>query len=224
MKNNNDVTESAAENDVIEAVVVENVTEAGTITEATAEVVTKATETTEANAEQSQIAALKEALTVAEKKASDNYDLALRTKAESDNARRRQENDLSNARKFGVEKFAVDLLPVIDSMEMGLLVTDGENVDIDKIREGSEMAIKMFAASLAKIGAVAVSPEGEKFNPDLHQAMSMVENLDLAPNTVMNVIQKGYTLNGRLMRPAMVIVSKGGPAKPAEGGSIDEIV
>ena len=210
MINNNDIADEAAvnENEAIDTTVE---------TAIDAEVVA------DVDPVQAEIAALKGALAAAEKKASDNYDLALRTKAEAENTRRRHENDLSNARKFGVEKFAVDLLPVVDSMEMGLGVAD-ENADIAKIREGSEMAIKMFVASLEKVGAVVVDPQGEKFNPDLHQAMSMVENVDLAPNTVMNVIQKGYTLHGRLMRPAMVIVSKGGPVTPPAGGSIDETV
>jgi len=171
-----------------------------------------------------EIASLKDALAIAEKKATDNYDLALRTKAEAENTRRRHETDLSNARKFGVEKFALDLLPVLDSMEMGLSAAAEETTDVAKFREGSEMAIKMFISSLEKIGAAVVDPQGEKFNPDHHQAMSMVENAELAPNTVMNVVQKGYLLNGRLMRPAMVIVSKGGAVEPPAGGSIDETV
>jgi len=214
MTNNNEIVEESAvtEADVTETEAVEAASEAETAVLSVED---------ELRAE---IASLKEALAEAEKKAADNYDLALRTKAEAENARRRHETDLSNARKFGIEKFALDLLPVIDSMEMGLQAASDENVDISKIREGSEMSIKMFAASLEKAGAVAVDPQGEKFNPDLHQAMSMVENAELPPNTIINVVQKGYTLNGRLMRPAMVIVSKGGEAASPESGSIDEVV
>lgn len=170
-----------------------------------------------------EMTALKEALVKAEAKATDNYNLALRTKAESENAKRRQESDLSNARKFALEKFATDLLPVLDSMEMGLSAATDEAADVTKFQEGSEMAIKMFIATLEKFGAVPVNPQGEKFSPDLHQAMSMVENKELAPNTVLNVVQKGFTLNGRLIRPAMVIVSKGGPVEPPPS-KIDEIV
>jgi len=172
---------------------------------------------------QSEVASLKEALANAEAKAKENYDLALRTKAEAENAKRRQESDLSNARKFALEKFASELLPVVDSMEMGLIAATDDAADVTKFREGSEMAIKMFLSTLEKFSVIAINPQGEKFNPELHQAMSMVDNVDLAPNTVMNVVQKGYTLNGRLMRPAMVIVSKGGPTEPPSS-KIDEIV
>lgn len=214
MKNNNDIAEDSAvvENDVIEAV------------EADAPGSNAEAGNGGADPVREEIASLKKALAEAEEKATKNYDLALRTKAEAENSRRRHETDLSNARKFGVEKFALELLPVLDSMEMGLSAAMEGNADVEKFREGSEMAIKMFVTALEKIGAAVVDPQGEKFNPELHQAMSMVENSELAPNTVMNVVQKGYTLHGRLMRPAMVIVSKGGPAVPPSTGSIDEIV
>ncbi|MDH3325991.1 MAG: nucleotide exchange factor GrpE [Gammaproteobacteria bacterium] len=207
MSNNNEITEESvvSEGDVIDSV---GVNEAVLDTDPV----------------QAEISALKEALGKAEQKAAENYDLALRTKAEAENTRRRQETALSNAKKFSVEKFAQDLLPILDSMEMGLgAALEGAN-DVAKFREGSEIAIKMFQTALEKVGAVQVDPQGEKFNPELHQAMSMVENVELAPNTVMNVIQRGYTLHGRLMRPAMVIVSKGGPAVPPSTGQIDEIV
>jgi len=213
MPNNNEIAEEpvVAENDVIDAA-----TDATVAAEGEPVV-------SEVDALKAEISALKDALAEAEQKATVNYDLALRTKAEAENSRRRQEKDLSNARKFGVEKFAKELLPIIDSMEMGLGVAT-DDADVGKFREGSEMAIKMFVSALEKIGATVIDPQGEKFDPDNHQAMSMVENADLAQNTVMNVVQKGYLLHGRLMRPAMVIVSKGGPAATPSGGSIDEIV
>jgi len=170
-----------------------------------------------------EITALKESLEVEEKKASENYELALRTKAEADNIKRRMENDVSNARKFGVEKFANEMLPVIDSLEMGLAAASDENASVEKFREGSEMTIKMFMSAVEKFGVKVVDPQGEKFNPEFHQAMSMQESADVAPNTVLNVFQKGYTLQGRLMRPAMVIVSKAAETPP-ENTSIDETV
>jgi len=168
-----------------------------------------------------EIKSLRELLEAAEKKAEINYELALRTKAEADNIKRRSENDVSNARKFGIEKFAQELLPIIDSLEMGLAAASHDNASVEKFREGSEMTIKMFLSAIEKNGVKAVDPQGEKFNPDLHQAMSMQENPDVEPNTVLTVFQKGYTLQGRLMRPAMVIVSKGGQVPP-EKPSIDE--
>ena len=211
MTNNNEITEDSivTENDIIDSAGENSSVDAKAFQE---------------NSPEAEIAALKQALLAAEKKATDNYDLALRTKAEAENTRRRQETDLSNARKFAVEKFALELLPVMDSMEMGLLAAIEETTDVTKFREGSEMAIKMFLSALEKFGAEVVDPIGEKFNPELHQAMSMIENHEVNANTVLNVVQKGYTLNGRLMRPAMVIVSKGGPATPPASGSIDEIV
>lgn len=205
MTNNNEITEESivSESDVIDAV------------NNTAQ---------EIDPVQAEIAFLKEALAKAEQKATENYDLALRTKAEAENTRRRQEAALSNAKKFSVEKFAQDLLPVLDSMEMGLVAAlEGTN-DVDKFREGSEIAIKMFQSTLEKVDVLPVDPLGEKFNPELHQAMTMVENAEIPANTVMNVIQKGYTLHGRILRPAMVIVSKGGPLAPPASGQIDEIV
>lgn len=154
--------------------------------------------------------------------ANENHDIALRAKAEAENTRRRVEKDVANAHKYALEKFAQDLLPVIDSMELGMQAATDENASVEKIREGSELTFKMFTGALEKHGIQPVDPQGEKFNPDLHQAMSMQENPDLAPNTVMAVMQKGYTLSGRLVRPAMVMVSKGGVAKP-DAGSIDEM-
>ena len=170
-----------------------------------------------------EIVALRADLEAEEKKASANYELALRTKAEADNVKRRVENDVANARKFGVEKFANEMLPVIDSLEMGIAASAEENASVEKFREGSEMTIKMFMSAVDRFGVKVVDPQGEKFNPEFHQAMSMLESADVEPNTVINVFQKGYTLQGRLMRPAMVVVSKAA-AKPPENTSIDETV
>lgn len=188
-----------------------------------AQVIIEASESDDVNVLKAEIDALKAELDAADKKAQENYNLALRTKAETENARRRMENDISKARNFAIEKFAQELLPVVDSLEMGLAAANSEEANIEKFREGSEMLIKMFLTALDKSGVQVVDPEGEKFNPDLHQAMTMQENAELAPNTVMNVIQKGYTLNNRLLRPAMVVVSKEASA-PKTNGNVDEIV
>jgi len=151
---------------------------------------------------------LMERLDQAEKKATDNWDQLLRTKAEMDNIRRRTQKDLENAHKFALEKFITELLGVKDSLEMGVSASQQENVTVESLREGSEMTLTMLAGLFEKFNVVEVNPEGEKFNPDHHQAMSMQPNAELEPNTVMAVMQKGYLLNDRLVRPAMVMVSK----------------
>jgi len=151
---------------------------------------------------------LMERLDQAEKKATDNWDQLLRTKAEMDNIRRRTQKDLENAHKFALEKFVIELLGVKDSLEMGVSASQQENVTIESLREGSEMTLTMLAGLFEKFNVVEVNPEGEKFNPEHHQAMSMQPNAELEPNTVMAVMQKGYLLNDRLVRPAMVMVSK----------------
>ncbi|EDY87393.1 co-chaperone GrpE [gamma proteobacterium HTCC5015] len=149
-----------------------------------------------------------EALEEAQKKAEENYDLALRTKAEMENLKRRTEKDIDSARKFALEKIANELLGVRDSMEMGLDAAQSDDVDIAKLREGSELTLKMLSSLMEKFNIEPVDPTGEKFNPDFHQAMQMIESEEHEPNTVINVLQKGYTLNGRLLRPALVMVAK----------------
>jgi len=149
-----------------------------------------------------------ERLDQAKKKATDNWDQLLRTKAEMDNIRRRTQKDLENAHKFALEKFVTELLGVKDSLEMGVSASLQENVTVESLREGSEMTLTMLAGLFEKFNVVEVNPEGEKFNPDHHQAMSIQPSAELEPNTVMAVMQKGYLLNDRLVRPAMVMVSK----------------
>ncbi|HEY9200793.1 MAG TPA: nucleotide exchange factor GrpE [Gammaproteobacteria bacterium] len=144
----------------------------------------------------------------AEKKASENWDQLLRTKAEMDNIRRRTQKDLENAHKYALEKFIGELLAVKDSLELGVNAAQQENVTVDSLREGSEMTLSMLANVFEKFNVVELNPEGEKFNPDHHQAMSMQPTAEMEPNTVMAVMQKGYLLNDRLVRPAMVMVSK----------------
>lgn len=151
-------------------------------------------------------------LQAAEQKATDNWDQLLRTRAEMENLRRRTQRDLENAHKYALEKFVGELLPVKDSLEMGLGVARQDNANIEKICEGTELTLNMLANALSKFNVVEISPQGQKFNPEHHQAMAMQDNAELEPNTVMIVMQKGYLLNDRLMRPAMVMVSKA-PAK-----------
>jgi len=144
----------------------------------------------------------------ARNKADEHWNLYLRTQAEMDNLRKRAERDVQNAHKFGLEKLITELLPVIDSMEMGMAAAEGSDEATTKLLEGMELTTKMFADALQKVGISPVDPMGEAFNPEFHQAMSMIENPEAEPNTVMAVMQKGYVLNERLVRPAMVVVAK----------------
>jgi molecular chaperone GrpE len=142
-------------------------------------------------------------------KADEHWDQLLRANAELENARRRARQDVENAHKFALEKFALELLPVKDSLEMGLLASSEDSTEAAaRLREGTELTLKMLASAMEKFGIVAIDPMGEAFNPETQQAMSMQESDEHAPNTVMMVMQKGYQLNDRLIRPAMVVVSK----------------
>ena len=138
-------------------------------------------------------------------------DIALRAEAEMENVRRRAMRDVEHAHKYGLEKLIQNLLPVIDSLEKG--VESAQQVNTDEgatkaIVEGMSLCLKMLSDVMAKEGLDVVDPVGEPFDPNLHQAMSMIENPDMEPNSVVAVMQKGYTLNERLVRPAMVMVSK----------------
>lgn len=132
---------------------------------------------------------------------------ALRSHAEAQNARRRAEQDVEKARKFALEKFVSDLLPVADNLERAIAAGDKDDEAQKAVLEGVELTYKSLQDTLKKFQVEPVDPEGEPFNPELHQAMSMVPSPDVEPNTVLNVFQKGYTLYGRLVRPAMVVVS-----------------
>jgi len=132
----------------------------------------------------------------------------LRAQAEIENIRRRAEMDVEKAHKFALEKFANELLPVIDSLERALEVADKENSELASMIEGIELTLKSLLGAVRKFGVEVVGETHVPFNPDVHQAMSMVESEEVAPNHVLMVMQRGYTLNGRLLRPAMVAVSK----------------
>lgn len=132
-------------------------------------------------------------------------DQSLRAAAEAQNVRRRAEQEATKARKFALEKFVKELLPIIDSLEKALeAMQDGS----DAHREGVAMTLKMQLDVLGKFGVEVVDPHGEPFDPEYHEAVAMVPNPELDPNSVMDVVQKGYVLNGRLVRPAMVVVSQ----------------
>jgi len=157
---------------------------------------------------------LQKQLKQAQKKAEENWDKVVRSQAEMDNLKRRTQKDLENAHKYGLEKFAKELLSVIDSLELGIQASTSDAPEVVALREGSELTIKQFESVFAKFNIEAIDPMGQAFNPELHQAMTMQPSADVAPNTVINVFQKGYVLNGRLIRPAMVVVSQA--AKPSE--------
>lgn len=136
-------------------------------------------------------------------------ELEPRAMAEVQNQRRRAEQEVEKARKFALERFTHELLPVIDSLERAIEAASGDDEAITVLREGVEMTHKMFIDGVAKFNVEMVNPQGEAFNPEHHQAMSLVDAPDATPNTVVAVMQKGYLLNGRLIRPAMVMVAKG---------------
>ena len=144
----------------------------------------------------------------ARNKADEHWNELLRAKADMENLRRRQARDLENAHKHALDKFVAELLPIYDSMELGLNAANGEEASIDAVREGLEMTMKMFLCSISKFGLEQINPEGETFDPELHQAMAMQEVEGVEPNKVLTVAQKGYQFNGRLLRPAMVVVSQ----------------
>ena len=135
-------------------------------------------------------------------------DAQLRAQAEVENIRRRTEIDVEKAHKFALEKFSNELLPVIDSLERALEVADKENPELASMIEGIELTLKSLLGAVRKFGVEVVGDTNVPFNPEIHQAMSMMESDDVAPNHVMMVMQRGYTLNGRLLRPAMVAVAK----------------
>ena len=131
----------------------------------------------------------------------------LREQAEMQNVRRRAQRDIESAHKYALEKFASELLSVVDNLERAIEAIDAEDEAQKAVAEGLELTLKTFIEVLGKYNVEAVDPEGQPFDAELHQAVSTVPNNDVEPNTVINVFQKGYTLNGRLVRPAMVVVS-----------------
>ncbi|MDH3900222.1 MAG: nucleotide exchange factor GrpE [Gammaproteobacteria bacterium] len=149
----------------------------------------------------------------ARNKADEHWNQCLRLQADMDNLQKRSERELANAHKFALDRFSQELLPVRDSLEMGLSAFTENNADTDKLREGVDLTLQMLTGVMEKFGISEVNPQDEPFNPDLHQAMSMQDREDVAPNTVVTVVQKGYLLHDRLIRPALVIVSSAAQAQ-----------
>ena len=176
----------------------------------------------ETEAEVETIESLQAKLELALEEAGKSKDVALRAEAEMQNLRRRASIDLENAHKYSVEKFVQSMLPVADGLEKAVeSVEKAASDEASKaISDGVGICHKMMVDALKKEGIEVIDPTGEPFDPNLHQAMSMVENPDVEPNSVVAVVQKGYTLKGRLVRPAMVMVSK---PSPNDTPKIDEI-
>ncbi len=163
----------------------------------------QAGEGTEADVE-----ALRQALQEAQSKAQEHWDRLARASAELDNVRKRAEREVESARKYALEKFATELLAVRDSLEMGLASSREAGEASDTHVQGMELTLKMLVGVMDKFGIKPIEPVGEPFNPEFHEAMSMQESSAQAPNTVLSVMQKGYVLNDRLLRPAMVVVAR----------------
>ncbi len=140
--------------------------------------------------------------------ANQHRDALLRAQAELENFRKRAARELENAHKYGLERFISELLPVKDSMELGISAAENSDAELSHVHEGMELTLKMLQGAIAKFGVEELNPAGEPFNPDFHQAMTLQESEEAGSGTVLTVVQRGYLLNGRLVRPAMVIVAK----------------
>jgi molecular chaperone GrpE len=183
-----------------------------------AESVSAEEEFVEVTAEEMQIARIAEleaALLTSDAKVKEAHDNVLRARAEGENVRRRSEVEIDKARKFALNKFTEELLPVIDNLERAIEMADKNDEALKSMIEGVELTLKTMMATVEKFGLKQHNPVGQSFNPEFHQAMSIQESAEHEPNTVMLVMQKGYELNGRIIRPAMVMVSK------AAAGSVD---
>lgn len=156
-------------------------------------------------AKDQRIEALEKELQIAKKNESEAM---VRARAEIDNVRKRVEQDVEKAHKFALEKFSNELLPVIDNLERALEATDKENPEHKATVEGLELTLKSFLDTVKKFGIEVVGTENGQLDPDVHQAITMIESPDHQSGQIVNTIQKGYTLNGRLIRPAMVVVAK----------------
>ncbi len=157
---------------------------------------------------EAEIARLSEEIEAAQAKADEHWQKYVRAEAEKENIRKRAEKDAETARKQALEKLASELLGVRDSLELGLDAAQQEDADIEKIREGTELTLKMLVQAMEKFDIEEIDPTGEKFDPEFHQAMSMQEIEGQESNTVVSVMQKGYRLGDRLLRPALVMVAK----------------
>lgn len=161
---------------------------------------------TETGEEQVSTEDLQTQLEQAQQSAKDNWDKVLRAQAEIENIKRRSTKDIENAHKYALDGFVKALLEVKDSLSMGLRSAQEEQASIESLIEGLEMTDKVFLSTLEKFGVQSVDPKGETFNPELHEAVTMIPMPEQDSNTVLEVVQVGFTLNGRLVRPAMVVV------------------
>jgi molecular chaperone GrpE len=157
-----------------------------------------------AQEEAADVGSLQAALAAAEGRALESRDLYMRALAELENVRKRASRDVEQAHKFALDRIAHDLIGVKDSLELGL----ANAAPTDKLREGTEATLKLLSKALEKAGLTEIVPQGEPFNPELHEAMMMQPSAEHVPNSITQVVQKGYQLNGRLLRPARVIVAK----------------
>jgi len=158
--------------------------------------------------EKDELTVLKEQVEALTQELADTKDNALRTVADAQNSKRRAEKDVENARKYALEKFASEMLGIVDNLERAVDAADKDDETVKPLLEGVELTHKSLIDGLKKFNVEQLDPVGEPFDPQFHQAMSMVENPDVEPNTITLVMQKGYSLNGRLLRPAMVMVAK----------------
>ncbi len=176
----------------------------------------------EEQAETSEVDQLKKQIEELTAKADENWNLYLRSQAEVENVRKRGQKDVESAHKYAVDKFVAELIPIKESMDLGYAASHEESVDIAKIKEGTELTLKMFDQMFGKFKIVELNPKGEKFNPSFHEAISMLPSPEFDANTVMDVVQKGYLLNERVIKPALVVVSNGPGPNAGEQPSIDE--
>ncbi len=158
---------------------------------------------------------LRQQLSQAEAKAAANWDQYLRARADADNIRKRAQKDVDSAKRFALEGIASELLGICDSLELGLAATDQPGADVAKLKEGLKLTQQQLVRVMDRYGVQAIDPQGQPFNPDLHQAVSTQESSEQPANSVLSVLQKGYTLKDRLLRPAIVIVAKA-PEQPAD--------
>jgi len=191
---------------------VDNRTEPEMVSEADESVDTFEQEVAEAEQENAEVEhtadELNTLLESTRQKADEHYQQLVRAHAEIENLKRRHSQEVEKAHKFALERFVNELLGVRDSLELGYAASLDEAADVAKLREGTELTLKMLGDVMDKFGVEQVDPAGEPFNPDFHQAMAMIPRDNVPANTVVDVIQKGYVLNGRLVRPAMVAVSQ----------------
>lgn len=151
---------------------------------------------------------LQKQLIETDEKANQTWERLLRIQADMDNMQRRVERDVANAHKYALEKFVLELLPIVDGLERAVAAHEGEDSASGSLLDGVHLTLKMIYAAFTKFGIVQLNPESQPFNPELHQAVSMQADPEAKPNTVLTVLQKGYLLNNRLIRPALVVVAK----------------